>query len=316
MKKDTKIYIAGHRGMVGSAVWRTLENKGYTNLIGKTSKELDLKNQEAVLSFYHTEKPAVVIDAAAKVGGILANNNFPYQFLMENMQIQNNLIDSALKLGVDKFIFLGSSCIYPKLASQPLKEEYLLTDSLEPTNEWYAIAKITGVKACQAIRNQFQKDYVSLMPTNLYGTHDNFDLKSSHVLPAMIRKFHEAKNNSNSDVMLWGSGTPMREFLFVDDMAEAVVYALENELPEYLYNVGTGEDLTIKELAETIQQVVGHKGKLVWDSSKPDGTPRKLMDISKMHNLGWKHKVDLKQGIEKTYAWFLENIENFKEVKL
>ena len=316
MKKDTKIYIAGHRGMVGSAVWRTLENKGYTNLIGKTSKELDLKNQEAVISFYHTEKPAVVIDAAAKVGGILANNNFPYQFLMENMQIQNNLIDSALKLGVDKFIFLGSSCIYPKLASQPLKEEYLLTDSLEPTNEWYAIAKITGVKACQAIRNQFQKDYVSLMPTNLYGTHDNFDLKSSHVLPAMIRKFHEAKNNSNSDVMLWGSGTPMREFLFVDDMAEAVVYALENELPEYLYNVGTGEDLTIKELAETIQQVVGHKGKLVWDSSKPDGTPRKLMDISKMHNLGWKHKVDLKQGIEKTYAWFLENIENFKEVKL
>ena len=316
MKKDTKIYIAGHRGMVGSAVWRTLENKGYTNLIGKTSKELDLKNQEAVLSFYHTEKPEVVIDAAAKVGGILANNNFPYQFLMENMQIQNNLIDSALKLGVDKFIFLGSSCIYPKLASQPLKEEYLLTDSLEPTNEWYAIAKITGVKACQAIRNQFQKDYVSLMPTNLYGTHDNFDLKSSHVLPAMIRKFHEAKNNGNSDVMLWGSGTPMREFLFVDDMAEAVVYALENELPEYLYNVGTGEDLTIKELAETIQQVVGHKGKLVWDSSKPDGTPRKLMDISKMHNLGWKHKVDLKQGIEKTYAWFLENIENFKEVKL
>ena len=316
MKKDTKIYIAGHRGMVGSAVWRTLENKGYTNLIGKTSKELDLKNQEAVISFYHTEKPAVVIDAAAKVGGILANNNFPYQFLMENMQIQNNLIDSALKLGVDKFIFLGSSCIYPKLASQPLKEEYLLTDSLEPTNEWYAIAKITGVKACQAIRNQFQKDYVSLMPTNLYGTHDNFDLKSSHVLPAMIRKFHEAKNNGNSDVMLWGSGTPMREFLFVDDMAEAVVYALENELPEYLYNVGTGEDLTIKELAETIQQVVGHKGKLVWDSSKPDGTPRKLMDISKMHNLGWKHKVDLKQGIEKTYAWFLENIENFKEVKL
>ncbi|PQJ72077.1 GDP-L-fucose synthase family protein [Polaribacter butkevichii] len=316
MKKDTKIYIAGHRGMVGSAVWRTLEKKGYTNLIGKTSKELDLKDQVAVLHFYQKEKPAVVIDAAAKVGGILANNNFPYQFLMENMQIQNNLIDSALKSGIEKFIFLGSSCIYPKFAPQPLKEEYLLTDSLEPTNEWYALAKITGVKACQAIRNQFQKDYVSLMPTNLYGTHDNFDLKSSHVLPAMIRKFHEAKNNNNSDVMLWGSGTPMREFLYVDDMAEAVVYALENKLPEYLYNIGTGEDLTIKELAETIQQVVGHEGKLVWDSSKPDGTPRKLMDISKMHNLGWKHKVDLKQGIEKTYTWFLENIENFKEVKL
>ena len=316
VKKDTKIYIAGHRGMVGSAVWRTLEKKGYTNLIGKSSKELDLKDQEAVLDFYHTEKPEVVIDAAAKVGGILANNNFPYQFLMENMQIQNNLIDSALKLGIEKFIFLGSSCIYPKFAPQPLKEEYLLTDSLEPTNEWYAIAKITGVKACQAIRKQFQKDYVSLMPTNLYGTHDNFDLKSSHVLPAMIRKFHEAKMNNNSDVTLWGSGTPMREFLFVDDMAEAVVYALENELPEYLYNIGTGEDLTIKELAETIQEVTGHQGTIVWDADKPDGTPRKLMDISKMHNLGWKHKVDLKQGIEKTYTWFLENIENFKEVKL
>ncbi|MGJ8761400.1 MAG: GDP-L-fucose synthase family protein [Polaribacter sp.] len=316
MKKDTKIYIAGHRGMVGSAVWRTLEKKGYTNLIGKSSKELDLKDQEAVLDFYHTEKPEVVIDAAAKVGGILANNNFPYQFLMENMQIQNNLIDSALKVGIEKFIFLGSSCIYPKFAPQPLKEEYLLTDSLEPTNEWYAIAKITGVKACQAIRKQFQKDYVSLMPTNLYGTHDNFDLKSSHVLPAMIRKFHEAKMNNNSDVTLWGSGTPMREFLFVDDMAEAVVYALENELPEYLYNIGTGEDLTIKELAETIQEVTGHEGTIVWDADKPDGTPRKLMDISKMHNLGWKHKVDLKQGIEKTYTWFLKNIENFKEVKL
>ncbi|WP_165733001.1 GDP-L-fucose synthase [Polaribacter sp. 20A6] len=316
MKKDTKIYIAGHRGMVGSAVWRTLEKKGYTNLIGRSSKDLDLKNQEVVLNFYQTEKPEVVIDAAAKVGGILANNNFPYQFLMENMQIQNNLIDSALKSGIEKFIFLGSSCIYPKFAPQPLKEEYLLTDSLEPTNEWYAIAKITGVKACEAIRKQFQKDYVSLMPTNLYGTHDNFDLKSSHVLPAMIRKFHEAKMNNNSDVTLWGSGTPMREFLFVDDMAEAVVYALENELPEYLYNIGTGEDLTIKELAETIQQVTGHQGTIVWDADKPDGTPRKLMDISKMHNLGWKHKVDLKQGIEKTYAWFLENIENFKEVKL
>ncbi|QXP69076.1 GDP-L-fucose synthase [Polaribacter sp. R2A056_3_33] len=316
MKKDTKIYIAGHRGMVGSAVWRTLEKKGYTNLIGKSSKELDLKDQEAVLDFYHTEKPEVVIDAAAKVGGILANNNFPYQFLMENMQIQNNLIDSALKVGIEKFIFLGSSCIYPKFAPQPLKEEYLLTDSLEPTNEWYAIAKITGVKACQAIRKQFQKDYVSLMPTNLYGTHDNFDLKSSHVLPAMIRKFHEAKMNNNSDVTLWGSGTPMREFLYVDDMAEAVVYALENELPEYLYNIGTGEDLTIKELAETIQEVTGHEGTIVWDADKPDGTPRKLMDISKMHNLGWKHQIDLKQGIEKTYTWFLKNIENFKEVKL
>ncbi|MCL7763392.1 GDP-L-fucose synthase [Polaribacter sp. Z014] len=315
MKKDTKIYIAGHRGMVGSAVWRTLEKKGYTNLVGKSSKELDLKNQEAVLDFYYTEKPAVVIDAAAKVGGILANNDFPYQFLMENMQIQNNLIDSALKTGIEKFIFLGSSCIYPKFAPQPLKEEHLLTSSLEPTNEGYAIAKITGVKACQAIRKQFQKDYVSLMPTNLYGTHDNFDLKSSHVLPAMIRKFHDAKNN-NSDVVLWGTGTPMREFLFVDDMAEAVVYALENELPEYLYNIGSGKDITIKALAETIQKVIGHQGQIVWDSEKPDGTPRKLMDVSKMKEIGWQYSTELEDGIEKTYTWFLENIENFKEVKL
>jgi len=316
MNKSTKIYIAGHRGMVGSAVWRTLEKKGYTNLIGRTSRELDLRDQEAVKQFYATEKPAVVIDAAAKVGGILANNDFPYQFIMENMQIQNSLIDGALKSGIEKFIFLGSSCIYPKFAPQPLKEEYLLTDALEPTNEWYAIAKITGVKACEAIRKQYQKDYVSLMPTNLYGTHDNFDLKSSHVLPAMLRKFHEAKNKNHADVTLWGSGTPMREFLFVEDMAEAVVYALENKLPEYLYNVGSGKDITIKELAETIQKVTGHKGNIVWDAEKPDGTPRKLMDVSKMKNVGWSYTTELQQGIEKTYAWFLENIENFKEVKL
>ncbi|MDB4297779.1 GDP-L-fucose synthase [Flavobacteriaceae bacterium] len=316
MKKDTKIYIAGHRGMVGSAVYRTLEKEGYTNLLGRTSKELDLKDTNAVKSFFEKEKPSIVIDAAARVGGILANNNYPYQFLMENMQIQNNLIDQSLKSGVDKFIFLGSSCIYPKFAPQPLKEEFLLTDSLEPTNEWYAIAKITGVKACQAIRNQFNKDFVSLMPTNLYGTHDNFDLETSHVLPAMIRKFHEAKLNNNSDVVLWGSGTPMREFLFVDDMAKSVVFALENVLPEYLYNIGTGEDLTIKELAETIQKVIGHTGNLIWDSSKPDGTPRKLMDISKMHRLGWKHQVVLEEGIKTTYEWFLNNIENFKQVKL
>ena len=316
MNKSTKIYIAGHRGMVGSAVWRTLEKKGYTHLIGRTSRELDLRDQEAVKQFYATEKPAVVIDAAAKVGGILANNDFPYQFIMENMQIQNSLIDGALKSGIEKFIFLGSSCIYPKFAPQPLKEEYLLTDALEPTNEWYAIAKITGVKACEAIRKQYQKDYVSLMPTNLYGTHDNFDLKSSHVLPAMLRKFHEAKNKNHADVTLWGSGTPMREFLFVDDMAEAVVYALENKLPEYLYNVGSGKDITIRELAETIQKVTGHKGNIVWDAEKPDGTPRKLMDVSKMKNVGWSYTTELQQGIEKTYAWFLENIENFKEVKL
>jgi GDP-L-fucose synthase len=314
--KNIKIYIAGHRGMVGSAVWRSLESKGYTNLIGKTSKELDLRNQQAVINFYNKEQPEVVIDAAAKVGGILANNDFPYQFLMENMQIQNNLIDGAHKGGIKKFIFLGSSCIYPKFAKQPLKEEYLLTDSLEPTNELYAIAKITGVKACQAIRKQYNKEYVSLMPTNLYGSFDNFDLKSSHVLPAMLRKFHEAKINNHSEVMLWGSGTPMREFLFVDDMAEAVVHALENNLPEYLYNIGTGKDITIKDLAETIQSVTGHQGNIIWDASKPDGTPRKLMDVSKINELGWQYSTELEDGIKKTYKWFLENIYTIKEIKL
>jgi GDP-L-fucose synthase len=316
MDKVTKIYIAGHNGMVGSAIWRALSAKGYTNLIGASSTELDLRNQQAVKDFMAKEKPEVIIDAAAKVGGILANNDFPYQFIMENMQIQNNLVDTALQSGVEKFIFLGSSCIYPKLAPQPLKEEYLLTDTLEPTNEWYAIAKITGVKACQAIRKQFGKDYVSLMPTNLYGTHDNFDLNTSHVLPAMIRKFHEAKVNNNAPVTLWGSGRPMREFLFVDDMAQSVVFALENILPEYLYNVGTGEDLTIKDLAETIQKITGHQGDIIWDATKPDGTPRKLMDVSKMHNLGWKHQVNLEQGIQKTYDWFLEHVNEIKEVKM
>nr|WP_315170143.1 GDP-L-fucose synthase [uncultured Flavobacterium sp.] len=316
MKKNIKIYIAGHNGMVGSAIWRNLTAKGFTNLVGRSSAELDLKNQQAVKTFFSTEKPEIVIDAAAKVGGILANNNFPYHFIMENMQIQNNLIDTALQSGVEKFIFLGSSCIYPKLAPQPLKEEYLLTGLLEPTNEWYAIAKISGVKACEAIRNHFGKDYVSLMPTNLYGTHDNFDLTSSHVLPAMMRKFHEAKESNHAPVTLWGSGTPMREFLFVDDMAQAVIFAIENQLPDALYNVGTGEDLTIKHLAETIQKITGHKGDIIWDATKPDGTPRKLMDISKMHQLGWKHQVELEEGIKKTYDWFLENLDKFKQVKM
>ena len=315
MNKTTKIYIAGHKGMVGAAIWRALEKKGYSNLVGKTSKDLDLKNQQHVLDFFEKEKPAIVIDAAARVGGILANSDYPYQFLMENMQIQNNLIDTSLKTHVEKFIFLGSSCIYPKFAPQPLKEAYLLTDTLEPTNEWYAIAKITGVKSCEAIRNQFQKEYVSLMPTNLYGYFDNFDLKTSHVLPAMLRKFHEAKLN-NKPVELWGSGTPMREFLFVDDMANAVVFALEHTLPEYLYNIGTGKDITIKELAETIQKVVGHQGEIIWDATKPDGTPRKLMDVSKMAAMGWEYSTELQEGIEKTYQWFLENIEHIKEVKM
>lgn len=302
--------------MVGSSVWKILASIGYSNLIGKTSAELDLRNQQAVTDFYKKEQPEVVIDAAAKVGGILANNDFPYQFLMENMQIQNNLIDGAFKFGIEKFIFLGSSCIYPKFANQPLKEEYLLTDSLEPTNEWYALAKISGVKACESIRKQYGKDFISLMPTNLYGSHDNFDLQSSHVLPAMIRKFHEAKLNKNSPVTLWGSGTPMREFLHVDDLAEAVVFVLENQLSSNLYNIGTGKDVTIKELAETIQKVIGHQGNIIWDTSKPDGTPRKLMDVSKMKAMGWQYSTELEDGIKKTYQWYVENIDSIKEIKL
>lgn len=316
ISKQSKIYIAGHKGMVGSAIWRALEEKGYQNLIGRTRVSLDLKNQDAVRQFFAIEKPEIIIDAAAKVGGILANNSYPYAFLMENMQIQNNLIDSSLKNDVEKFIFLGSSCIYPKLAPQPLKEDYLLEGALEETNEWYAIAKIAGIKSCEAIRKQYGKDYVSMMPTNLYGTHDNFDLNTSHVLPAMIRKFHDAKLQNNATVELWGSGEPMREFLFVEDMASAVVFALENNLPEHLYNVGTGVDLKIRDLAQIIQKIVGHTGEIVYDSSKPDGTPRKLMDISKLHQLGWKHQVNLEEGIKKTYQWFQENINSLKEVKM
>ena len=313
---DKKIYIAGHKGMVGTAIWDALKNKGYKNLVGKTSSALDLRNQTAVQDFFNIEKPDIVIDAAARVGGILANTSYPYTFLMENMQIQNNLIHTSLNHNVDKFIFLGSSCIYPKLAPQPLKEACLLTSSLEPTNEWYAIAKISGVKACEAVRKQFGKDFVSLMPTNLYGPNDNFDLQTSHVLPAMIRKFHEAKINGNQPVMLWGSGKPMREFLHVHDLAQAVVFCVENTFEENLYNVGTGTDLTIKELAELIQKTVGHKGQMIWDSSKPDGTPRKLMDVTKMSQQGWKAKITLEDGIKSTYNWFLEHEHSFKEVKM
>ncbi|MBZ9728688.1 GDP-L-fucose synthase [Salegentibacter sp. JZCK2] len=316
MNHETKIYIAGHKGMVGSSICRKLKAEGYTNLIGKTSAELDLRDQKAVNDFFIKEQPQIVIDAAAKVGGILANRDYPYQFLMENLQIQNNIIDASHKHNVKKFVFLGSSCIYPKLAPQPLKEYYLLSGPLEPTNDAYAIAKIAGVKACEAIRKQFGKDYVSLMPTNLYGSHDNFDLKTSHVLPAMIRKFHDAKENGNTPVTLWGSGTPMREFLYVDDVADAVCFAIENKLSDNLYNVGTGKDLTIKELAETIQEITGHKGEINWDSSKPDGTPRKLMNVDKLKNEGWQASTSLKEGIKKTYEWFLENKNSYKKVKL
>ena len=299
--KDTKIYIAGHKGMVGSACWRLLEKKGYKNLIGKSSKELDLKDQQATSQFFKEEKPEVVIDAAAKVGGIWANNQYPYEFLMDNMLIQNNLISSSLKSDIKKFIFLGSSCIYPKMAPQPLKEEYLLSGPLEPTNQWYAIAKISGVKLIEAIRTQYKKDYVALMPTNLYGPGDNYDLETSHVLPAMLRKFHEAKENNHAPVTLWGSGTPLREFLHVDDLAKAVIFSMENTLEESLYNVGSGEEISIKELALLIQEIVGHKGEIIWDKSKPDGTPRKLMDSFKLTNLGWTQKIDLKSGIKNTF---------------
>ena len=307
INKSDKIYIAGHRGMVGSACWRALEAEGYTNLIGKTSKELDLRDQKAVEYFIRAEKPILIINAAAKVGGILANDTYPYEFLMDNMLIQNNLIRSAHENDVSKFIFLGSSCIYPKFAPQPLKEEYLLTDSLEPTNEWYAIAKISGVKLIEALRKEYGRDYVSLMPTNLYGPNDNFDLRSSHVLPAMIRKFHEAKLNGNTPVKLWGTGAPMREFLHVDDLGQAVLFALENKLDEHLYNVGTGVDLKIRDLALLVQSIVGHKGELVWDTNKPDGTPRKLMDIGRLNSQGWNSSIDLEEGISKTYSWFLNS---------
>jgi GDP-L-fucose synthase len=307
IKKSDKIYIAGHRGMVGSACWRALAAKGYTNLVGKTSKELDLRDQKAVENFIKTEKPVAIIDAAAKVGGILANDTYPYEFLMDNMLIQNNLVRSAHENDVLKFIFLGSSCIYPKFAPQPLKEEYLLTDSLEPTNEWYAIAKISGVKLIEALRKEYGRKYVSMMPTNLYGPNDNFDLMSSHVMPAMIRKFHQAKIDRHSTVSLWGTGIPLREFLHVDDLGRAVLFALENELDEPFYNVGTGVDLTIRDLAAQIQSIVGHEGDIVWDSSKPNGTPRKLMDISKLKEMGWSPQIELIDGIKNTYYWFLNN---------
>lgn len=316
MEKELKIYIAGHRGMVGTAISNALKESGYGTLLGKGSDELDLRDQAAVNKFFLSESPDIVIDAAARVGGILANDQHPYSFLMENLQIQNNLIDSAHTHGVEKFIFLGSSCIYPKLAPQPMKEAHLLTGSLEPTNEWYALAKIAGVKACQAIRKQFGKDFVSLMPTNLYGPNDNFDLETSHVVPAMIRKFHLAKKNNNAPVTLWGSGAPRREFLHVNDLANAVVFAMERVLPEPVYNVGTGTDNSIKELAGTIQKIVGHTGEILWDSSKPDGTPRKLMDVSKMNALGWQQEIGLKEGIKATYKWFLENRESIREVKM
>lgn len=307
MEKDAKIYIAGHRGMVGSAIHRKLQQEGYTNFVVRTSKELDLRNQQAVADFFAIEKPDYVFLAAAKVGGIVANNTYRADFLYENLAIQNNVIHSAYSAGVKKLMFLGSSCIYPKLAPQPLKEEYLLSGFLEPTNEPYAIAKIAGIKMCEAYRTQYGCDFISAMPTNLYGPNDNYDLQNSHVLPAMIRKFHEAKTNGTPTVTLWGTGSPMREFLHADDLAAACLYLMENYSEPELVNVGTGTDVTIKELAETVKNVVGFEGELIWDTSKPDGTPRKLMDVSKLHAAGWQHTIELRDGIALAYQDFLEN---------
>lgn len=307
MLKTAKIFVAGSRGMVGSAIVRNLEQNGFTNIITKSSKELDLRNQQAVFEFFETEKPEFVFLAAAKVGGIHANNTYPAEFIYDNMMIQNNVIHAAYLNKVEKLFFLGSSCIYPKFAPQPLKEEYLLTGALELTNEAYAIAKISGLKMCEFYKKQYGCNFISAMPTNLYGINDNFNLQNSHVLPALLRKFIEAKQNNSSEVVVWGSGTPMREFLFVDDLAEACVFLMQNYNDAETVNIGTGEDVTIKELAETIKKTVGFEGELVFDVTKPDGTPRKLLDVSKINNLGWKHKVNLQQGIEKTLDWVTEN---------
>ncbi|MEL7834095.1 GDP-L-fucose synthase [Fodinibius sp. Rm-B-1B1-1] len=316
LDKKSKIYIAGHRGMVGSAVKRKLEQEGYENLLYRTSSELDLCNQQAVKQFFEEEHPDVVVDAAARVGGILANDEYPWQFLYENLEIQNNIIAASHQQDISKLIFLGSSCIYPKHTAQPMSEDALLTGELEPTNQWYAIAKIAGVKMVEALRRQYNRNYVSLMPTNLYGPHDNFDLETSHVLPAMIRKFHEAKEEGNRPVPLWGTGTPMREFLHVDDVADAVFFTLKNQMEHDLYNVGTGRDITIKDLALLIQDIIGHEGNINWDTSKPDGTPRKLMDVSRMNEAGWTYNIELEDGIRSTYEWYLEYEDEIKEVEI
>ena len=307
MELNSKVYIAGHRGMVGGAIFRHLSGKGFTNIITRTSSELDLRNQAAVNDFFVAEKPEYVFLAAAKVGGIYANNTFRADFLYENLMIEANIIHAAANNAVTKLMFLGSSCIYPKMAPQPLKEDYLLTGTLEPTNEPYAIAKIAGIKMCEAYRRQYSCNFISVMPTNLYGFGDNYDLNNSHVLPALIRKMHEAKVSNAEEVLVWGTGTPKREFLFADDLAEACIFLMENYNEEQLVNIGTGEDLSIADLATMIKDIVGFKGKLVFDSTKPDGTPRKLMDVTKLHNLGWKHNIELSEGIKIAYKDFLEN---------
>jgi len=305
--RGAKVYIAGHRGLVGYALWRHFQEQGFTSLVGATSSEVDLRDRAATAAFFARERPDVVIDAAAKVGGILANNTHPADFLSDNLRIQVNLMDAARDAGVDRLLFLGSSCIYPRLAEQPIRESSLLTGALEPTNDAYAIAKIAGILQVQANRRQHGRHWISAMPTNLYGPNDNFDLQSSHVLPALIRRFHEAKESGANEVVLWGTGTPLREFLHVDDLAAATLFLLENYDSAETINVGVGEDVTIRELAELVADVVGYDGALVQDASKPDGTHRKLLDVSKINNLGWKARIPLRDGIAATYKWFLEH---------
>ena len=310
MEKTDKIYVAGHRGLEGSAIVRNLKAKGYENVIGRTHKELDLKDQAAVRAFFEQEKPDVVVLAAAKVGGINANNTTPADFAYENMQIQCNVIECCHRYHVKKLLFLGSTCIYPRMAPQPIPEDALLTGPLEVTNEAYAIAKIAGLEMCKFFKRQYGDDFISCMPTNLYGPYDNYDLQGSHVMPAMIRKFHEAKVQGAPTVELWGTGTPLREFLYVDDMADACVFLLENYEGEQHVNIGTGKEVTIKQLAETVKRVVGYEGEIVWNKDMPDGTPRKLTDVTKLHSLGWNHKVELEEGVKLAYDWFKENVQD------
>ncbi|MDU5110361.1 MAG: GDP-L-fucose synthase [Clostridium sp.] len=309
MNKNSKIYVAGHRGLVGSAIVRELKKRGYENIIGKTHKELDLTNSLEVERFFEEEKPEYVFLAAAKVGGIYANSIYPADFIYENLQIQNNVIGLAYKYGVKKLMFLGSSCIYPKMCAQPIKEEYLLSGYLEETNEAYALAKISGLKMCQYFNKQYGTNFISVMPTNLYGPYDNFHPENSHVMPALIRRFHEAKVNNAKEVVVWGSGTPLREFLYSEDMADACIYLMENYEGNDFFNIGTGKEITIRGLAELIKDVVGYEGEIVWDTSKPDGTPRKLLDVGRLEKAGWKYKMELKDGIKEAYKWFLENFE-------